>query len=63
MYEVQQQLHMRNVEHHLSPNSPSRLLNIHNANQLQSNPPMHQPQKNLHLQQPNQVKIVYYSTF
>lgn len=56
MYEVQQQIHMRNVDHHHTANSPSRLLNIHShAHSLQSNPPMHQSQKNHHLQQQSQV--------
>ncbi|XP_055315635.1 uncharacterized protein LOC129575717 isoform X3 [Sitodiplosis mosellana] len=54
MYEVQQ-IHMRNVDHHHMPNSPSRLLNIHShAHSLQSNPPMHQSQKNHLLQQQSQ---------
>lgn len=53
MYEVQQQIHMRNMEHHHhSPTTPTRLLNIHSlSHPMQSNPPMHPSQKNHHLQQ------------
>lgn len=60
MYEVQQQIHMRNLEHHHSPNSPSRLLNIHSqSHPLQSIPPMHQ--KNHHLHQQSQVSFYPYA--
>lgn len=60
MYEV----HMRNVEHHHhSSNTPSRLLNIHSqSHPMQSNPPMHQTQKNHHLQQ-QQSQVSFYNYF
>lgn len=64
MYEVQQQMHMRNVDHHHhhhhTSNSPSRLLSLHSQpHPLQSNPPVHQPQKSHHLQQLSQVSSIH----